>query len=169
MAVKRKARLDWLNFAYGIGAAVVITGAMFKFLELDHANEMLMIGLATEAVVFIISAFEMKKDDITYRWDRLFPQLTKEGESKIEKVEELLERSNLDPMVIERLVKSIEQLEQNVGKMNAVSDVAALNEHIGRMKQTSENFEREVTKLNTSIAEMNSYYNKMLEAMGSKR
>jgi hypothetical protein len=169
MAVKRKARLDWLNMAYGVGASIVIIGAMFKFLDLEHANEMLMFGLITEAIVFFISAFEMKKEDISYRWDRLFPQLTKEGESKIEKVEEMLERSNLDPMVIERLVKSIEQLEQNVGKMNAISDVGSLNDHILRMKQTSENFEREVTKLNTSIAEMNNYYMKMLEVMGNKR
>ena len=169
MAVKRKARLDWLNFAYGVGAAIVITGAMFRFLNFGPANQMLMVGLLTEAIVFFISAFEMKKDDIVYQWDKLFPSLTKDGESKIEQLDQLLEKANLDPMVIERLTKSIEKLEQNVSKMNAISDTASLNEHIMRMKQTSENFEREITKLNSSISEMNDYYNKMLDVMGNKR
>ena len=42
---------------YGIGAAVVIVGALFKILHLNGADEMLMIGLTTEAVIFFLSAF----------------------------------------------------------------------------------------------------------------
>ena len=44
MAVKKKTRLDPLNVAYGVGAAVVIIGAMFKFLNFPFANEMLFVG-----------------------------------------------------------------------------------------------------------------------------
>jgi gliding motility-associated protein GldL len=43
---------------YGIGAAVVIIGALFKILHYPGADEMLMIGLSTEAVIFFLSAFE---------------------------------------------------------------------------------------------------------------
>ena len=42
---------------YGIGAAVVIVGALFKILHLAGANEMLMVGLLTEAAIFFLSAF----------------------------------------------------------------------------------------------------------------
>jgi len=45
---------------YGIGAAVVIVGAMFKILHLPGASEMLGIGLTTEASLFFLSAFEPK-------------------------------------------------------------------------------------------------------------
>jgi len=48
---------------YGIGAAVVIVGALFKILHLTGANEMLMIGLTTEAVIFFLSAFEPPHED----------------------------------------------------------------------------------------------------------
>jgi len=43
---------------YGIGAAVVILGAMFKILDLQGANWMIGIGLTVEAIIFFLSAFE---------------------------------------------------------------------------------------------------------------
>lgn len=168
MALKRKAKLDPLNVAYGVGAAVVITGAMFKFLNFPFASEMLFVGLAVEALVFFISAFELKKDDVDYHWDRIFPQLTKEGENKIERIEDWIEQADLDPMVIQRLTKSIERLEQNVNRMADMSDVAQLNDQVEKMRQSSEMFEQEISKLNTSISQMNSYYMRMLEVMGNK-
>jgi RecA/RadA recombinase len=168
MALKRKAKLDPLNVAYGVGAAVVITGAMFKFLNFPFASEMLFVGLAVEALVFFISAFELKKDDVDYHWDRIFPQLTKEGENKIERIEDWIEQADLDPMVIQRLTKSIERLEQNVNRMADMSDVAQLNDQVEKMRQSSEMFEQEISKLNTSISQMNLYYMRMLEVMGNK-
>lgn len=168
MAVKKKTRLDPLNVAYGVGAAVVIIGAMFKFLNFPFANEMLFVGLAVEALVFFISAFELKKEDVEYHWDRIFPQLTKEGENKIERIEDWIEQADLDPMVIQRLTKSIERLEQNVNRMADMSDVAQLNDQVAKMRQSSEMFEQEITKLNTSISQMNTYYMRMLEVMGNK-
>ncbi len=168
MALKSKAKLDPLNVAYGVGAAVVITGAMFKFLNFPFASEMLFVGLAVEALVFFISAFELKKDEVDYRWDRIFPQLTKEGENKIERIEDWIEQADLDPMVIQRLTKSIERLEQNVNRMADMSDVAQLNDQVEKMRQSSEMFEQEISKLNTSISQMNLYYMRMLEVMGNK-
>ena len=41
---------------YGIGAAIVITGAMFKILHWPGADIMLVLGLSTEAVIFLFSA-----------------------------------------------------------------------------------------------------------------
>ncbi len=58
------------NAGYGLGASVVILGALFKLLHWDYANEMLMIGMFTEAIIFAVSAFE--KPFKTYEWDRIF-------------------------------------------------------------------------------------------------
>ena len=49
---------------YGIGAAVVIVGAMFKILHLPGASEMLTIGLTVEAIIFFLSAFEPQHAEI---------------------------------------------------------------------------------------------------------
>lgn len=58
------------NAGYGLGASVVILGALFKLLHWDYANEMLMVGMITEAIIFAVSAFE--KPFKTYEWDRIF-------------------------------------------------------------------------------------------------
>ena len=66
----------WKKFMaklYGIGAAVVILGALFKIQHWPGAGPMLIIGLGTEAVLFIMFAFAPK--DIHYHWERVYPQL----------------------------------------------------------------------------------------------
>ena len=169
MVMKRKTSLDPLNVAYGVGAAVVITGAMFKFLHWQYANEMLFVGLATEAIVFFISAFELKTTDVEYQWDKIFPQLTKEEETPIEQLDELIAKANLDPVIIEKLTFSITQLEENVRKMAEVSNTAELAEQMARMRQASERFEQEITRLNQSMADLNRQYDRMLDVMGAKK
>ncbi|MDP1727907.1 MAG: gliding motility protein GldL [Bacteroidota bacterium] len=76
MKKKAKGKLDAITFIYGFGAAVVLVGAMFKFLGWSYANEMFVAGLSIEAVVFLISAFERNTEDKDYHWENVFPQLT---------------------------------------------------------------------------------------------
>ena len=65
------------NMAYGLGASVVIIGALFKILhwELGPLNGgiLLAIGLITEALIFAISAFEPVEDE--YDWSLVYPEL----------------------------------------------------------------------------------------------
>ena len=49
---------------YGIGAAIVIVGALFKIQHWEGAGLMLTIGLLTEAVIFFFSAFEPPHEDV---------------------------------------------------------------------------------------------------------
>ena len=53
-----------LGYAYGLGAAVVILGALFKIMHWPGANIMLIIGMGTEVVIFVISAFEPPHMDL---------------------------------------------------------------------------------------------------------
>ena len=62
-----------MNFVYGIGAAVVIVGALFKILHLKGADIMLSVGLLTEAAIFVISAFEPVHMDPD--WSLVYPEL----------------------------------------------------------------------------------------------
>lgn len=47
-----------MNYFYSWGAAVVILGTLFKLTHLPGADIMLFVGMGTEVIVFIFSAFE---------------------------------------------------------------------------------------------------------------
>ena len=63
----------FFNFAYSIGAAVVIWGALFKILHLPGGSELLCIGMGTEIAMFLLTAFDRPPKD--YHWEEVFPVL----------------------------------------------------------------------------------------------
>ena len=63
----------FFNFAYSIGAAVVIWGALFKILHLPGGNTLLSIGMGTEVLMFILTAFD--RPEKQYKWEEVFPVL----------------------------------------------------------------------------------------------
>lgn len=79
MAIPKKL----MNFCYGMGAAVVIVGALFKITHIElgplNGNNMLTVGLLVEALIFAISAFEPVDEDLD--WSRVYPEL-KGGEPR---------------------------------------------------------------------------------------
>lgn len=89
----------FFNFAYSIGAAIVIWGALFKILHLPGGNILLSIGMGTEVLMFILTAFDRPPKE--YDWERVYPQLkdkeidTDNGEDP-EEVADDLESSALD-------------------------------------------------------------------------
>ena len=62
-----------LNICYSVGAAIVIIGALFKILHLPYANQILTFAMVTEALVFVVSAFERPGSE--YHWEEVFPVL----------------------------------------------------------------------------------------------
>lgn len=58
---------------YSVGAAVVIIGALFKILHWPGASAVLMIGMFTEAFLFMIGTLDAPHP--TYAWEQVFPQL----------------------------------------------------------------------------------------------
>lgn len=62
-----------LNRFYSWGAAFVILGALFKLLHIRYGDEVLLVSMLTEFVVFFISGFE--RPEKTYRWEEVFPKL----------------------------------------------------------------------------------------------
>ncbi len=110
---KNKKKL--FNMAYGLGASVVILGALFKIVHWPGGTEMLIIGMITEAVVFGMSAFESVEQDLD--WTKVYPELaggvagaeaqTSEGMLS-QKLDEMLEQANLDSDKMSRLASSIQ-------------------------------------------------------------
>ena len=66
----------FFNFAYSIGAAIVIWGALFKILHLPGGSTLLCIGMGTEIAMFIITAFDRPSKE--YEWEQVFPELDEE-------------------------------------------------------------------------------------------
>ncbi|CAM4141098.1 type IX secretion system motor protein PorL/GldL [Zobellia nedashkovskayae] len=118
------------NMAYGLGASVVILGALFKILhwELGPLNGgiLLAIGLITEALIFAISAFEPVDDE--YDWSLVYPELAggasmgvaksneaqeiKEAEASLSgKLDDLLKEAGVDASLMESLGSSIRNFE----------------------------------------------------------
>ena len=72
-----KASKKFMNMAYGLGAAIVIVGGLFKIIHFEigplTGNVMLTIGLVTEAIIFALSAFEPVDDELD--WSLVYPEL----------------------------------------------------------------------------------------------
>ena len=68
----------FFNFAYSIGAAIVIWGALFKILHLPGGNILLSVGMGTEVLMFILTAFDRPTKE--YDWEKVYPQLAENGE-----------------------------------------------------------------------------------------
>ncbi|MBD5401859.1 gliding motility protein GldL [bacterium] len=63
----------FFNFAYSIGAAIVIWGALFKILHLPGGSTLLCIGMGTEIAMFLLTAFDRPAKE--YAWEDVFPVL----------------------------------------------------------------------------------------------
>ncbi|MBC8111953.1 MAG: gliding motility protein GldL [Verrucomicrobia bacterium] len=140
---------------YGIGAAIVIIGALFKLQHWEGAGTLLQIGLFTEAAIFAISgikdfvlpatkepAWEKVYPELAYDYEgpRTFDNLQIGGGAKMPtlppKTAEAFEA--LTPDIVERLGKSMLNLSDNVGKMTSFSDASvATNEYATAIKSAS--------------------------------
>ena len=154
-----------MPLVYGLGASVVIVGAMFKIMHWPGANEMLIVGLSVEALIFAFSAFQPTHKDPD--WTRVYPQLADDyygaGDGEVatgtgitKKLDEMLADANIDQQVINKLGLGLNNLSESVTSMGSLSNAAiATNEYAENVKAASK-----------SINEVNKSYAKTVEAVG---
>lgn len=121
-----------LNYVYSGGAAVVIAGALFKIMHWPGANAMLIAGMGTEVLIFIVSAFEPQFVDQHYNWENVYPQLLSESAvapkvsstsgSVTQQLDKLLSDAKVGPELIGSLGKGLSALSDNVSKMSDLTD-----------------------------------------------
>lgn len=93
-----------MGFLYGMGAAVVIVGALFKLMHWPGAGPMLVIGLLTEAAIFALSAFEPVEKDLD--WSLVYPELAGgESTGKKAKAENPAEAQGLLSQKLDSMLK----------------------------------------------------------------
>ena len=66
-----------VGMVYSIGAAVVIVGALFKIMHWPGASTVLIAGMCTEALLFMIGCLD--KPHPEFHWHEVFPQLLGHG------------------------------------------------------------------------------------------
>ena len=131
-----------MNFVYGMGAAVVIIGALFKIQHITlgpiTGGLMLTIGLLVEAGVFAVSAFDTPEED--FDWTKVYPELGQEGLVTNEKVgaegmlsqklDNLLQEAKIDATLMESLGSSMKNFQNAAEGLSAASEsVASTNKY----------------------------------------
>lgn len=179
-----------MNMVYGLGAAVVIIGALFKIQHLSigpiTGGLMLTIGLLVEAGVFFISAFEPVEEDLD--WTKVYPELAEEGSSDgstqgmlSQKLDNLLQEANLDAELISNLGTSIKDFSGAAeGLASASETIASTNKYNEQMSLAAsqmeslnglyqvqmENANRQ-TELNNSLVENSERLKEQMESLAT--
>jgi gliding motility-associated protein GldL len=147
---------------YGIGAAVVILGAMFKLLHYPGAEVMLGIGLSTEAIIFFLSAFEPKKNEP--EWSKVYPELGEDYEGAVgarslkgrsqesvsKKLDTMLESAKIGPELVDSLGRGMRHLSETTSRLGKMGDAAIVtNEYSSSVRAAASN----INKMNQSYAD----------------
>ena len=160
-----------MNFAYGMGAAVVIIGALFKITHIEFGvltgNLMLTIGLVVEAAIFALSAFEPVDNDLD--WTLVYPELAN-GEAKnvVRKVETEAETQGLLSQKLDAMLKDAKidsELMSSLGSSirnfeSAAKGIAPTVDSIASTKKYSE----ELTLAAAQMESLNSLYKIQLQS-----
>jgi gliding motility-associated protein GldL len=155
-----------MNFTYGMGAAVVIVGALFKIEHLPGASILLKVGLITEAFIFALSAFEPVDHELD--WSLVYPELAggqakdkpKKEEAKdaqgllSQKLDTMLKEAKIDGQLMESLGSSIRNFE---GAAKAISPTV---DSVASTKKYAE----EMTKAAAQLETLNGLYQVQLQS-----
>jgi gliding motility-associated protein GldL len=160
-----------MNFAYGMGAAVVIIGALFKITHFElgplTGTLMLSIGLLTEAFIFALSAFEPVDDELD--WSLVYPELAggdaKKKEAKKEnpaeaqgllsqKLDAMLKDAKIDGAMMASLGNSIKNFE------SAAKGIGGTVDSIASTKKYSD----EMSLAATQMESLNASYKLQLQS-----
>lgn len=164
-----KANKRFMNMAYGLGASIVIVGALFKIIHFEigplTGNVMLTIGLVTEAIIFAISAFEPIDDDLD--WSLVYPELeggkaekknksNKDAEGLLsKKLDELLKEAQIDSELMTSLGDSIKNFEDVAKNMSPTVDSISATKKYGE----------EMSLAAAQMESLNSLYKVQLESV----
>jgi len=162
-----KASKKFMNMAYGLGAAIVIIGALFKITHIEFGpitgNLMLTLGLVTEAIIFALSAFEPVDNELD--WSLVYPELAGGEASKKEKenpqgmlskkLDELLRDAKIDGELMASLGESIKNFEGVAKNMAPTVDSIAATKKYGE----------ELSLAAAQMESLNSLYKAQLESV----
>ena len=143
----------FMSVAYGLGASIVIIGALFKITHIKGANEALFIGMVTEAIIFALSA--LQKPHVEPDWSKAYPELEEDfhgtksdhvktvkkavGGGQMNQLDQMLQKADVNQEMINRLGEGLKKLGDNTSKLNDVSNASvASQEFVSNMKTATQ-------------------------------
>lgn len=160
-------KLSTMNMVYGLGAAIVIVGALFKIQHWPYGSLILTIGMIVEALVFTLSAFEKQGDDLD--WSLVYPELAggqsvggkklkeepKDAEGMLsKKLDNLLKDAKIDGALMASLGDSIKNFE------GAAKGISPTLDSMSAQKKYSE----ELSLAAAQMESLNSLYKVQMES-----
>ena len=146
------------NMVYGLGAAIVIVGALFKIQHWPFGSEILTIGMIVEAGVFTYSAFEKIIQEKNYDWSKAYPELEDEDATPREpsailskKLDSLLKDAKIDGALVKSLGENIKNLNATASSMDGSAG-------------TTNRYNDEVVKATSQMEAINNLYKAQLES-----
>lgn len=165
----------FFNFAYSIGAAVVIWGALFKILHLPGGDTLLTIGMGTEVIMFFLTAFDrppVQNESIiatppaTATEPVVLPEcdgMAGEVKGVMTEMNKLRETTAALNTLYELQIKSVSV---QLGTMeNGNRDTAIMHEMMSKSAEQSRRYYEEASKMADNMAQLNSIYERMINAM----
>lgn len=161
----QKGKLTLTNMIYGLGAAIVIVGALFKIQHWPYGSEILTIGMIVEALVFTYSAFEKQSEELD--WSLVYPELEggastdkkeqpKDAQGLLsKKLDELLKEAQIDGELMASLGDSIKNFEGAAKSLNPTVDSIAATKKYGE----------ELSLAAAQMESLNSLYKVQLESV----
>jgi gliding motility-associated protein GldL len=127
------------NIIIGVGASVVLLGALFKLQHWPYAGELLIIGMCTEAFIFALLGILPPHKD--YYWEKIYPSLdispeeeeahgghAKKPKSVTQQLDSMLEEAHIESDMIKRLGESMNRLGDNISKLSQISDASVITD-----------------------------------------
>ena len=151
-------KFDFINFFYGVGAAIILIAAMFKFLGWAFGDILFLVGLTTEAIIFLLSSFEYKSTAKSgYEWDRVFPQLksrTEVFEPDLRMIEGTHEQQ------ISKIMESLVTLHSSVVSLNTATKklndtIEKIDKNYDIITESTNSYQKELNNLRDKLASAN--------------
>lgn len=125
---------------YGIGAAVVVVGVMFKLLNWEGGRTMLGVGLSLEALIFFLGAFEPKEEELD--WKRVYPELGDEEGAISKKISRRV--GSVNSPAQEEMEKVIHETSEETAELK--SEVSRLKDKVRALGDVCDNLLKVVKK-----------------------
>ncbi len=188
--VKTKSFKYFKNLLIGVGAAIVLIGALFKLESFPYASEFLIVGLSTEALIFLFLGLIGPEPD--YYWHKLYPGLD-DYDSRMQPLTAGPTQSDIVPLhgdVVERqlggMLTELQSMSKSMGALKSLQEVdfsgtseqiksmsnfyTKMNEAMADMAKSAEDvraYKDQLTSLNKNLGSLNTVYGNMLAAMSN--
>ena len=131
-----------MPYLYGWGASLVILGALFKINHYNGADQMLLVGMGIEALIFFMSAFEKAPKE--YKWERAYPGILdadqSDGATVTQQLDKMLQDVNVDAKTIKDLGDGMKKLSKSASGLGDVAD--GTKKYNSQMLTASESLEK---------------------------